>query len=417
MRRCAYETGSHTFLMKPGKFSLNALLRSSTLSIVASAFSYATLMMLARILDQDAFTHYLYVLVWGMIAVQVIDCAADQCLLHFSRVSSREPQELWVRLIGLKLIVLVVFVASSLILGTLTNLRFPVESLLLILPAFYLGPVYESQQRNVKYAAVNFAERVAIFVSAVVIAWAGWQVEEIFLAYFFVSAASLVYQLRGQFIQQVDFKPAGHWRPYLASYAPVYFVLISQLFYGNISRLIIESKLGVLVFGAVTLALQIINLMSLVQTQVDKQLRPNLIHAAMHRDVNVIALYARNYSVYYLVPLAIAALCLSLSAGPLMGLLFGERWAAAGHPLSILSPLLVTVACLRFLDILVVTMNLGKINLVANIAAAAMLSLLLILMPAGYDLKSYLVVIVLVQMLHVMSMSWVVFSKLKKIRT
>ena len=260
-------------------------------------------------------------------------------------------------------------------------------------------------------------ERVAIFVSVAVVAWAGWQVAAIFLAYFFVSVASLAYQIRSQFDQQIAIKPAVHWRQYLANYAPVYFVLLAQLFYGNISRLIIESKLGVLAFGAATLALQIINLMSLVQTQVDKQLRPNLIHAAMHREVSVIALYARNYSVYYLVPLAIAAIGLSLSAGPLMGLLFGERWAAAGHPLSILSPLLVTVACLRFLDILVVTMNLGKINLVANITAAAMLSLLLILMPAGYDLKSYLVVIVLVQMLHVMGMSWVVFGKLKRIRT
>jgi len=127
----------------------------------------------------------------------------------------------------------------------------------------------------------------------------------------------------------------------------------------------------------------------------------------------VILLYARNYFVYYLVPLLIVAIGLSLSAAPLMGMLFGERWETAGHPLSILSPLLVTVACLRFLDILVVTMNLGKINLVANIAAAAVLSLLLILMPAGYDLKNYLVVIVLVQMLHVMIMSWLVFGKLK----
>jgi O-antigen/teichoic acid export membrane protein len=212
-------------------------------------------------------------------------------------------------------------------------------------------------------------------------------------------------------------KPAGHWRPYLISYTPVYFVLLAQLFYGNISRLIIESKLGVLAFGTASLALQIINLMSLVQTQVDKHLRPNLIHAVMQREVGAITLYARNYFVYYVTPIAITATGLSLVAAPLMGLLFGERWEAAGHPLSILSPLLVTVACLRFLDILVVTMKLGKINLVVNIAAASVLSLLLILMPAGYELNSYLFAIVLVQILHVMSISWVVIGRLKKMRT
>lgn len=80
--------------MKLGAFSRSAVLKSSTFSIGASAFNYATLLLLARILDQYAFVHYLYVLAWGMIAVLVIDCAAEQCLLHFSRVVSREPQEL-----------------------------------------------------------------------------------------------------------------------------------------------------------------------------------------------------------------------------------------------------------------------------------------------------------------------------------
>ena len=417
MRRCAYEVASLIRFMKRGAFSLNAVLRSSTFSICASAFNYATLLLLARILDQDAFANYLYVIVWGMIAVLVIDCASEQCLLHYSRLVSREPQEIWGRLIGLKLLVLAVFVVTGLLLGAFTKLRFPLEFLLLILPAFYLGPVYESQQRNVEYAAVIFAERVAIFSSAAVVAWAGWQVMAIFQAYFLVSAASLAYQLRRQFVQHVILKPAGHWRPYLISYTPVYFVLLAQLFYGNISRLIIESKLGVLAFGTASLALQIINLMSLVQTQVDKHLRPNLIHAVMQREVGTITLYARNYFVYYVIPIAITATGLSLGAAPLMGLLFGERWEAAGHPLSILSPLLVTVACLRFLDILVVTMKLGNINLVVNIAAASVLSLLLILMPAGYELNSYLVAIVLVQILHVMSISWVVIGRLKKMRT
>lgn len=401
--------------MKSDVFSFNAVLRSSTFSIGASAFNYMTLLLLARILDQDAFADYLYVVAWGTIAVLVMDCAADQCLLHFSRIVLREPQELWGRLIGLKLIMLAVFVLIGLMLGTFTKLHFPAEFLCFILPAFYLGPVWESQQRNVEFAAVMFAERMAFFVLAAVVAWAVWNVSVIFLAYFFVSGTSLAYQLGRQSIQHVDLKPEGYWRPYIASYAPIYFVLLAQLFYGNISRLIIESKLGVLAFGAVTLSLQIINLMSLVQTQVDKHLRPNLMHAVMNRDVGMVALYAKNYLSYYVVPLAIAAALLSFFAEPFMGLLFGDRWEDAGQPLSILSPLLVTVATLRFLDILVVAMKMGKLNLIVNIVAAVTLSLILILMPAGCDLKSYLVVIVLVQVLHVASMSWVAFRKVQEI--
>lgn len=417
MLRYACEAALLIRSMKPGAFSVNAVLKSSTFSIGASAFNYATLLILARILDQDAFANYLYVIAWGMIAALVIDCAAEQCMLHFSRVVSREPQELWSRLIGLKFIVLTVFVASGLLLGTFTTLRFPVEFLLLVLPAFYLGPVYESQQRNVEYAAVLFAERGAIFISTAVVAWAGLQVWAIFLAYFLVSAASLAYQIQGQSVPRVDIKPDGQLRLYLASYASIYFVLLAQLFYGNISRMIIESKLGVLAFGAATLSLQIINLMTLVQTQVDKHLRPGLVHAVMHREVSAIALYARNYLIYYVVPLAITAIGLSIIAVSLMGLLFGERWEAAGHALRTLSPLLVTVGCLRFLDILVVAMNLGKLNLIANIVSAAALSLVLILLPADRDLQSYLLVIVLVQLLHVASMGSVVFRAIAKMRS
>lgn len=403
--------------MRAGAFSFDALLRSSTLSIGASAFNYATLLILARILDQEAFAHYLYVIAWGMIAVLVIDCAAEQCMLHFSRVISLEPIELWGRLLGLKLIVLGLVVAGGSLLGALTALRFPAEFLLLVLPAFYTGPVYESRQRNVEYAGVMFAERVAVLVSAGMVVWAGWSVSALFIAYFAVSGASLAFQLHSLSIRAIDFKPDGHWGRYLRGYSAIYLVLVAQLFYGNISRLIIDWKLGALAFGAATLSLQIINLMSLIQTQVDKHLRPSLINAVMNRDVGSIKLYARNYGLYYVVPLAIAAVGLSLFSAPVMGLLFGERWRAAGEALRVLSPLLVTIGCLRFVDILVVALDLGKLNLVVNVAAAACLSLMLMLMPEDAGLKSYLPVIVIVQVMHVMVMGGLVFRKVGALRS
>lgn len=373
--------------------------------------------MLARILDQDAFANFLYVLAWGMIAVQLIDCAAEQCLLHFSRVVSRQPQEIWSRLIGLKLIMMVVFVAFAMLIEVFTTLRFPPEFLLLILPAFYLGPVYESQQRNVEYATIIFTERGAIFVSAAVIVWAGWGVSAIFLAYFVVSTASLTYQILNQSAQQFDIKPVGYWQLYLARYISFYFVLVAQLFYGNISRLIIEIKLGVLAFGAATISLQIINLISLIQTQIDKHIRPEIIEAVLHRQVGVIIQIVKKYLAYYVIPLAISAVVLSMFAESLMGLFFGKRWEDAGHALRVLSPLLITIACLRFLDILVVALDMGKMNLTLNIIAAAVLAFTLFMMPSDQDLNSYLAVIVIVQMLHVTSVSWLVFHTLEEMRS
>lgn len=368
---------------------------------MAAVFNYGTIFLLARLLDQEAFANYLYIVAWGMIGVLVIDIAADQCLVHFSSAVEHAPLDIWGRLIGLKLIVLAVFSTFGLALEAGAGLKFPIEFALLVLPAFYLGPVYEAQQRNVEYAAVMFAERAIILLSALVIVWAEWEVWAIFVAYFLTSTASLIFQIWRQPFSKLTFKSGGYWRPYLTSYLPVYLVLLAQLSYGNLSRLIIEAKLGVAVFAATTLALQIINLMSLVQTQLDKHLRPALIQAAMRREASVIVQYTMNYFVYYLLPLAAGALCLSLFAAPLMGLLLGERWEAAGHPLRMLSPLIVTVACLRFLDILVVAMDLRKFNLLVNLSIAASLNLTLIFIPAGLGLNIFLIAIVVAQILHV----------------
>jgi O-antigen/teichoic acid export membrane protein len=414
MKRYArYET-EKIYLMNNGSFSVSSVVKSSGFSIVASVVTYVTFFMLARTLDQGTFANYLYVVAWGMIAAQVVSCARDQCLLHFSKAVSREPLELWGRMIGLQMILLAVFVVFGLGLSAFTEVRFPLEFLMFVVPAFYLGPIYETQQRNVEYAAVTLAERLFFLISAAVIVAFGWQAKALFLAYCFISGASLTYQLFRLPVRHVAIGSAGYWHRYILSYATIHLALLTQLFYGNISRLIIESKLGIIAFGTATLALQIINLLAIIQNQVDKHIRPNLIIAVMDLQCETILIYVRNYFIFYLVPLGISAYCLNLWAEPLISLFFGTHWEGAAGPLRILSPLLVTVGCLRLIDIFTVALELGKSNLAVNILVAVLLTLSLIVLPNNHSLASYLGAIVLAQIIHVTTMGFIVFLALKK---
>lgn len=394
---------------------LKSLLNSSAYSVGAAAFSYALIIFLARSHSDAAFSHYLYVMAWGLLIVQAIDVASEQCLVHFARNNSRLITSAWQTIIVFKLTVLSFATAILLILSHLLNFDVPYEALLLIVPAAYMGPVYEYYDKNVFYAQLLLVEKVCLLISSVLITYFEFSIMLIIVSYFVISIASLMIQLcnfRDSIFQKSE-NIIFDIRLYTTSYLPVYLVLASQLVYGNISRIIIDAKIGAIAFASITLALQIVNAISMVQSQVDRHIRPLVIEAIRAHVRNDLWAIAKQYLLYYLIPIALGCVLMSIFAVDIISILFGPSWTEAGAALRYASPLVFTIACMRFIDILVVPLHAARMNLFVNVTSGALLFGLLWFNPSS-SLESYVLLIVFCQAAHVAFMSTYVYARVKR---
>lgn len=394
---------------------LKSLLNSSAYSVGAAAFSYALMIFLARSHSEAAFSHYLYIMAWGLLIAQAIDVASEQCLVHFAQNNSRTITSVWRTLAVFKLIILSAVILTVFFIRQVINFEIPYEAFLLVVPAIYMGPIYEYHGHNVFYAKLLLVEKILLFSSAVIITLFNLTITLIIFSYFIISIGSLCvqrYNFGGSSFRKSD-NFLFDIKLYTASYFPVYLVLISQLVYGNLSRLIIDAKIGAIAFASITLALQIVNAISMVQSQVDRHIRPLVIQAIRAHDRYDLGIIAKRYSLYYLTPIAVGCVLISIFAADIMIILFGPKWTEAGQALSFASPLIFTIACMRFIDILVVPLNAARMNLLVNVASGALLFGLL-WFNSNERLESYVILIVLCQATHVAFMSTYVYARAKR---
>lgn len=391
---------------------LKSLVSSSTYSICAAAFSYILMIFLARMHSEAAFSYYLYIVAWGLLIVQIIDVAAEQCLVHFSKIQSKNIVTLWRALSLFKLTALSIALIVLYLVNSTKYFEIPFECLFFSIPSFYLSPIFEYYAKNILYAKILFGEKLLFLILSIFIGYLGYEIYFIIILYFIISASSLFYQIfifRDEyFFEKIHYLSAIF--VYIISYYPVYLVLLSQLVYGNISRIIIESKLGPSAFAYVTLSLQIINTISIIQSQVDRHVRPIVIESINLNDWMNLKIIVRHYAFYYLIPVFFGCAFINFMSEQIIYFLFGSKWTEAANALRFASPLVFTIACMRFIDILVVPLRATKMNLFVNMAAAIFLFMLLWFNPRQ-DLESYVLLIVLSQALHVAFMAAYVYAR------
>ncbi len=342
-------------------------------------------MLIVRHYQQDAVAGYLHVVAIAMAATLVIDFAFEQCSVHYSKVTNSRVIDLWrmaarLKVIMLSIIAVLAFLMLSSTEETLLNVFF------LMIPAFYLGPVFESQGMNIEYACIQLAEKILLVALVGTAVWLGGGMSFVFLAHLVSSGASFLAQryYLGEFsstrgASQLPQSLSPH-RVYFEAYFPVYLVLLAQLAYGNISRLFIEEKAGALVFAQVTLVLQVINVMAVFQGQMDRHIRPQAMAAvtdrARHTLETALGFYRR-----YLALLIVVGFITAWVAPEVIWVLFGDKWRDAAPALRVGALLMLSVACMRLIDILSVATGLTRVNLAANITAALVLIFAITVLP------------------------------------
>lgn len=392
-----------------------SIIRSSFFSVSASVISYLAIILIARSYPQESVAEYLYAVTLSLALTLTFDCAAEQSLLHYSKSRSCSIEQLWKKLIPIKLIIISLFLCITFIWEIYSESDFPQFVVFMIVPVFYMGPVFESRGLNIEYARILFFEKLAMLAAIYLISMVTTEILFIVYAYFAISLISCVVQhsvldlAQSCTVGEVEF----NFSNYIKTYTPVYFVLLSQLVYGNLSRLIIDFKLGPILFAYVTFALQIVNAISMVQSQVDRHVRPLIIDLIHDGNRAELITTIKRYTTYYLLPILFLCVFLSAFAKNIIVFLYGEKWNGAGLALQFSSPLVLTIACMRFIDILVVPLNARRINLTVNFTAAASLFALLWLNP-WKNIESCIILIVLCQGLHVLFMCGYLCMKLEK---
>lgn len=382
---------------------IKSLIKSSSFSTLTSIFAYGLTIVLARNESQLAFAELTYSIAWALIFTQIIDLASTQCLTHFKISSEERLDRIVANILVAKLatlgIVLLIIVGARFS----DRLNIPSATVFFLVPAFYLGPVFELRSQNVLFAKILFAEKAVLLLFCFLYLKFLPIDRVVYIAYFVVGLASLATQF---FASGIRLPRTG--RPdsallirYGRMYWSIYLTLASQVAYGHVSRVVIEAKLGMLAFAAVSLALQIVNASKIVQLQVDRHLRPKVAEYVLASNKVAVRTLTINYILLYLIPLAAGCSVLYLFAEEIVSILFGSKWAVAGAYLRYLSPLIMTVAVLRYLDMYVVALEYGRANLVVNLFSAAVLISVLLLIRNDQDVSVYLLAIVAVQTMHV----------------
>lgn len=379
-----------------------SLIKASLISGLGSLFSYLIIVVLARAEDTEGFAEFTYALAWGLVFTLVIDVAAEQCVPHFYKLTNASPGILLVNVYILKIVLLTIVCMFLLSLDFFSLIDLPYSMFLFLVPAFYLAPFFEIKGLNVQYVRLQAAEKLLLLIVCFVCIRYGRIGNIVYFAYFSISVFSLLWQ-----IKVLDFKlrllneiNLSCVVKYLVRYWPVYLILLSQIFYGHISRIIIEAKMGLIAFASVSLSLQILNAVSIVQTQVDRHFRLVLIESVIQKNVQEVVFFSAKYVMWYVVPLAIFCLFLFHYSEEIITTLYGKKWVDAALYLKFLCPLVITVAVLRYLDILSVALNSSKVNLTVSLLSAVILTTSLCFLSVERSVVDFLSLIVGVQSFH-----------------
>ena len=156
---------------------------------------------------------------------------------------------------------------------------FPLLSLFFTLGVFNLGFLYEYKRQNVKFALITLVEKALFAILVYLISMVSIDVLYLCLCYLAASISSLVLQYL-EYREDVFNIGIPRTRPilqFMGNYVQFYIITITQLSYGITSRLIFESRMGLEAFVYFSLAMQVIALASILQSQVDRVFRPEII--------------------------------------------------------------------------------------------------------------------------------------------
>ena len=376
---------------------------ASVISFASSVLGYLLIIIVVRSYPKDTAAVYLYSVALAMLATLVLDFAMDQCGSHYARTRDVRIEDVWSTITKYKIGLFLALVPVALVIGARAETTMPVAVMGLMIPAFYLGPIFEYREANVSYAALLLVEKTVLLSLVFVASNYSSDITWLFVAHTLASSLSFVLQVFSARSQSsVGRMETFNFASYVSAYGAVYLILLCQMAYGNISRLMIESKAGAIVFAQVTLVLQLVNVSVVVQNQVDRHARPEIARLVSERNDVAFQSLIKMYLVYLAIVLVVCCVGV-IFADRVVVSLFGNEWVDIAPALRVGLLLVLSVAFMRLIDMLSVAAGLSKINLTVNAFSIAFLLGGIFLLPPQ-TAAVYISFIVGCQAVHVVVM-------------
>jgi len=280
-------------------------------------------------------------------------------------------------------------------------MNIPFETIYFIWGTLNFGFLFEFKRKNFQFALFVLFEKFLFVSSVFCFLQNGFGHSILYYSFLFASLMSVFGQ--SYIFRDIlyKFRPALHLEMlnYVKKYFPYLIIAVSQLSYGTLSRILLEVKLGLEIFVYFSLSLQIISLVSILQSQVDRIFRPEIVQFTKEKNVNKLAQLCKIYLMLAIAPMTVLSMATIFFSDDLIKLIFGQQYQPVSKYLVSLSPLFVSVPLIRFVDHMLLGLDKFYTNLTLNsvIAFLLLISLYSLSFENGYN---YALVIVFWQFSH-----------------
>jgi O-antigen/teichoic acid export membrane protein len=400
------------------KLKLHKSLGSAVLFMGFQAIAaYGVVLFLSRQIPQVEFSLYLLSFTWALVTIQLVDLAFEQCFSSYKYKSDVSTQKLFASMYFTKLFVCCTAILVLLISSSVFSLQIPVQFLFFLIPILNPLVIFELRGRLALLSKILLLEKLVYLAMLIAHIYLFGMGITVYALYAIVSIASLLLQFKILNLSLPRFSDFQGYliRRYVKLYWPVYISLSSLIVIGIGSRLVIEQRLGILVFASVSLCFQLTNLVNIVHSQIEKYMRPLVSQAVADKTTQVITSLLNDYFYFYLLPVASFCLLVGAFSAEIVVFIFGEPWVDAGSFLKILIYLSLTGSVIKISDILLVAVSQVKFSLYLNICAATVLTWILLNLNDQADTRVYLLSIVLVAALQACLLGGYAFIKIKTV--
>ena len=377
---------------------IKSLFSSSAVNFIGAAITYALVVYLAQMGANGAYANFLYSLTWALILSSIVDFASESVFVKFARHSNSLKiafsAVLSLRIIGLTAVALI-FLFINILFETIDFKVF-----VLMVPILYLGPVFEYFNKNLMYVVILLVEKILLFTILYISIRNYGFTDLVYLCYFLANVVSLFWQilfLRNDlgFIKKGLIKAL---KEYTKLYYTMFLVLQLNLVYGYYTRLIIEFRNGMEAFASAAIALQIVNLASLFQSQVDRSFRTPIFKAIENKNKLEFIAVTRRYIIYTTIPTIFGCLILYYGSFFIGAVLFPTGYGDLVSSLEILAITPLSVNMMRLGEAFFTGAHKIKINVLITLIAVSLL-VFVTLMLFDKPTESYLIVLVTISFL------------------
>lgn len=387
--------------------------QSSIISGLTSVLAYLITIFFARSVDEIIFSNYVYAILWSLILNQIIDFSGIKSFSDFSIRNNIKFDFLFTTIYVGKLILVIILFSLIFVLNKYGLLKIPIESFFFIVPSLYLASVFELRNKNIIYALILLVEKILFLTfSYFYIRNIGFNVI-IYISFFIISIASLTVQfsILGIGLPKLSNFKFDVLKKYFKSYWKLFLTLIVQSAYGHYSRIIIEAKMGLIIFTSVSLAMQIVNSFAMFQVQIDRHIRPILISSVIKKDNKSLIDNTIIYLKIYVIPAFFICISIYLFSEHIIAYIFDDKWKQVSGFLNQLLPLIIIYTILRYVEILAVALGETKYLLISNIICAFLLVLVLTIFNKDTNISYYLLAITSAPLLNLFINTIIVSSK------